>query len=39
VALRGGTVVDVVTELGALALYGVALMAVGTWQFRRILTR
>jgi ABC-2 type transport system permease protein len=39
VALRGGSVVDVLTELGALALYGVALMAVGTWQFRRILTR
>ena len=39
VALRGGSVVDVLTELGALALYGVALMAIGTWQFRRILTR
>ena len=39
VALRGGTVVDVLQELGVLVLYAVALMAVGTWQFRRILTR
>jgi ABC-2 type transport system permease protein len=39
VALRGGTVVDVLTELGVLVLYAVALMALGTWQFRRILTR
>jgi ABC-2 type transport system permease protein len=39
VALRGGTVVDVVQELGMLALYAVALLAIGTWQFRRILTR
>jgi linearmycin/streptolysin S transport system permease protein len=39
VALRGGTIVDVLTELGALAVYGVALLAIGTWQFRRILTR
>ncbi len=39
VALRGGTIVDVLTELGALAVYGVALLAIGTWRFRRILTR
>jgi ABC-2 type transport system permease protein len=39
VALRGGGVVDVIQELGALVLYAVALMAIGTWQFRRILTR
>jgi ABC-2 type transport system permease protein len=39
VALRGGGVVDVLQELGVLALYAVALMAIGTWQFRRILTR
>jgi ABC-2 type transport system permease protein len=39
VALRGGTVVDVLQELGVLVLYAVALMALGTWQFRRILTR
>ena len=39
VALRGGTVIDVLQELGVLVLYAVALMAVGTWQFRRILTR
>ena len=39
VALRGGTVVDVLQEMGVLVLYAVVLMAVGTWQFRRILTR
>jgi ABC-2 type transport system permease protein len=39
VALRGGTVVDVIQELGVLVLYAVALLAIGTWQFRRILTR
>ena len=39
VALRDGTVIDVLQELGVLVLYAVALMAVGTWQFRRILTR
>ena len=39
VALRGGSVVDVIQELGVLVLYAVALMAIGTWQFRRILTR
>ena len=39
VALRGGTVVDVIGELGMLVLYAVALLAIGTWQFRRILTR
>jgi ABC-2 type transport system permease protein len=39
VALRGGTVVDVIGDLGMLALYAVALLAIGTWQFRRILTR
>lgn len=39
VALRGGTIGNVLTELAVLAIYGVALMAVGTWQFRQILTR
>jgi ABC-2 type transport system permease protein len=39
VALRGGGVVDILQELGVLMLYAVALMAIGTWQFRRILTR
>ena len=39
VALRGGTIVDVIQELGVLVLYAVALLALGTWQFRRILTR
>ncbi len=39
VALRGGSVGDVLAELGVLLLYAVGLMALGTWQFRRILTR
>ncbi len=39
VALRNGTIADVLAEVGVLALYAVALMAIGTWQLRRILTR
>jgi ABC-2 type transport system permease protein len=39
VALRNGTIGDVLPELGVLALYAIALMAIGTWRFRRILTR
>lgn len=39
VALRGGTVVDVLVELGALTAYAVGLIAVGTWGLRRSLTR
>jgi ABC-2 type transport system permease protein len=39
VALRSGTIGDVLAELGVLVLYAVALMALGTWQFRRILTK
>ena len=39
VALRGGTVIDVIQELGVLVLYAVGLLALGTWRFRRILTR
>ena len=39
VALRGGSIGDVLAELGVLVLYAVGLMAIGTWQFRRILTR
>ena len=39
VGLRSGTIGDVLAELGVLLLYGLALMALGTWQFRRILTR
>lgn len=38
IALRNGTIGDVIVELGVLAAYGVALMVVGTWRFRRILT-
>ncbi len=39
VALRDGTIADVAVELAVLALYAVALIAVGTWRFRRVLTR
>jgi ABC-2 type transport system permease protein len=39
VALRDGAIGDVLVELGVLALYAAGLMAVGTWRFRRILTR
>ena len=39
VALRDGGIGDIVMELGVLVLYGIVLMALGTWQFRRILTR
>jgi ABC-2 type transport system permease protein len=38
VALRDGGFVDVILELGVLALYASALLALGTWRFRRILT-
>jgi ABC-2 type transport system permease protein len=39
VALRDGSIGDVFIEVVALALYAAALMAIGTWRFRRILTR
>jgi ABC-2 type transport system permease protein len=39
VALRDGAVGDVLVELGALLVYAIGLMALGTWRFRRILTR
>jgi ABC-2 type transport system permease protein len=39
VALRDGTVVDVLVELGALTVYALALVAIGTWGFRRSLSR
>ncbi len=39
VALRDGTVADVLLELAVLGVYAAALMALGTWRFRRILTR
>jgi len=38
VALRNGTIGDVLVELAVLALFGLGLMALGTWRFRRILT-
>ncbi len=39
VALRGGTITDVLVELAVLAAYAAVLLAIGTWRFRRILTR
>jgi len=39
VALRDGTIVDVLPELAVLVLFALGLMALGTWRFRRILTR
>jgi ABC-2 type transport system permease protein len=39
VALRGGTVVDVLVELGALTAYAGGLIALGIWGLRRSLTR
>jgi ABC-2 type transport system permease protein len=39
VALRGGTVVDILPELGALAAYALALLVIGTWGLRRTLAR
>lgn len=39
VGMRGGTVVDVLPELGALAAFALALLAIGTWGFRRTLAR
>jgi ABC-2 type transport system permease protein len=39
VALRNGTIGDILRELGVLVLYAAALLAIGTWRFRRILTR
>ena len=34
-----GTAVDIVRELGVLLAMGAALLALSTWQFRRVLTR
>ena len=39
VALRDGTITDVLVELAVLAAYAAVLLAIGTWRFRRILTR
>ncbi len=38
VALRGGGIGDIAVELGVLALFASALLALATWRFRRILT-
>jgi ABC-2 type transport system permease protein len=34
-----GTALDIVRELGVLLAMGAALLALSTWQFRRVLTR
>jgi ABC-2 type transport system permease protein len=39
VALRNGTIGDVLPELAVLVLFALGLMALGTWRFRQILTR
>jgi len=39
VALRDGTIGDVLPELAVLVLFALGLMALGTWRFRQILTR
>jgi ABC-2 type transport system permease protein len=39
VGLRNGTIADVAVELAMLAIFAVALIAIGTWRFRRVLTR
>jgi len=39
VALRDGGIGDVLVELGALMVYAIVLLALGTWRFRRLLTR
>ena len=38
VALRDGGIGDIAMELGVLALFATALLVLGTWRFRRILT-
>lgn len=38
VALRGGAIGDILPELGVLAFYAMALLVLGTWRYRRILT-
>jgi ABC-2 type transport system permease protein len=38
VGLRNGTIADVAVELAMLAIFAVALIAIGTWRFRRVLT-
>ena len=35
----GGTAADIIRELGVLLAMGAALLALSTWQFRRVLTR
>lgn len=36
---RDGTVVDILPELGVLALYASALLAIATWRLRAVITR
>jgi ABC-2 type transport system permease protein len=39
VGLRGGGVADILPELAVLGLFAVGLMTLGTWRFRRVLSR
>ncbi len=39
VGLRGGGVPDILPELAVLGLFAVGLMTLGTWRFRRVLSR
>jgi ABC-2 type transport system permease protein len=39
VGLRGGGLADILPELAVLALFALGLVALGTWRFRRVLSR
>jgi ABC-2 type transport system permease protein len=39
VGLRDGGVADILAELAVLALFALGLVALGTWRFRRVLSR
>ncbi len=39
VGLRGGGVADILPELAVLGLFALGLVALGTWRFRRVLSR
>ena len=36
---RDGTIVDILPQLGVLAVYAVVLLALATWRLQRVLTR
>jgi ABC-2 type transport system permease protein len=39
VGLRDGGVADILPELAVLSLFALGLVALGTWRFRRVLSR